>query len=1166
MVIVSLVLQEEGKGTHERTGLNKPVEDYTLKSPVQHTMQQSRTNSTVGRTSPLIPTLKKDETKVVDLPFYSLFVRVLTHDLCQIHAHEFKQNTPITLRNIYCEFGFSEYLVRKPGSRTLEPLKNCWTSLLTEQTNKEKEFVLIDDLPQDKFVCCICKRHIMKQNAINQADILPDGRIFHTTLDCESACWSVLLRTEEIKEDFESKTKTTSQIWTRQAQILLNRLIAGEGNIFVKLGLLNIIFHKFTTTRTDRTELFEYAWDVFYSKSMWWRSQPYDKSLWLSGLLIGWLSFNFSLPSCIDTNTCLEFVRTGAIQRQDILAPGFIFILLSRVADGSSPSQILISLIEGKKLSWQTLEGCAVFVLLVQRILLKEQWTEKWFNYLAQTFLVTSCTCLPKSPCDSCVSRVLFWLVTIICTLYVEHDSVWLERLIDLPTNMPSHPNDVLEILTWIHTSHSRHVSLLQQQAISKTVFGTTSLQNAVLQQMISIVELLKTNLFLHILTIYQRKFKVCAVTLIRRLWHNICPSLDRLASDRLAKDPDNLLVQALLSIESEENINEDLVSFAAFACPSVVFQWCRKLGRQKISNETLTEAIRCYFLHVWNVSELGNIYKMHQADIAEKKRKEYEKQLQVEDAKAERPSEIFINEWSHKLKCSAIQFEIFLNHDFVQWCVPSVSQATSQEIGSVTCTLSELTCLLHTRSKNIRPQMTCSVCDTSRDILYTTQIICGHACCKNCWMAMFTSGKFHCPGPTLTPGFVNIVSPKRQITAKAKAGICGFLVEDIVRQLGTQAHQTTLKVLKEKWHKLILPKNANVQVVKPQTCATCLTQNLVACHLWPMRQVTFGDELICEHGHWTCANCGLKGHAPLTCTETKEIQNLMNEHAEMLGLTILQSKNNDEKEEIDTEALSAKCVKLNSKKCPGPGCNIPLQRREGCLHMTCKMCEWEFCWSCLGAWPHKDDQGYFSCPVNAVDGIPENSTLSKVLDNLEDLHFWLNLPNRPAIKFDQIQKIEELLVVEWHLPLLFQQLQNIVVAVVVFDHQLGMGSNRRLFLMALKHLTLQFELLQVKLTHVDLLADCYKMITSVIIQEDMTYRQHTSRRHPHTISDGLRIGEMEETDIGLKARLDGFVLGPTISLSERAQRRLRSNAIEDSTQVILERYFRDTRQQLPRS
>ena len=97
--------------------------------------------------------------------------------------------------------------------------------------------------------------------------------------------------------------------------------------------------------------------------------------------------------------------------------------------------------------------------------------------------------------------------------------------------------------------------------------------------------------------------------------------------------------------------------------------------------------------------------------------------------------------------------------------------------------------------------------------------------------------------------------------------------------------------------------------------------------------------DIVCRCGYVWCFSCTNEAHRPLDC--------------EMLAKW--QEHNAGKKD------LTGDWIVVNTKNCPS--CNSPIQKNQGCMHMTCA-CSYEFCWLCLGPWSEHGNStgGFYKC------------------------------------------------------------------------------------------------------------------------------------------------------------------------------------------------------------
>ncbi|XP_029957899.1 ankyrin repeat and IBR domain-containing protein 1 [Salarias fasciatus] len=108
-----------------------------------------------------------------------------------------------------------------------------------------------------------------------------------------------------------------------------------------------------------------------------------------------------------------------------------------------------------------------------------------------------------------------------------------------------------------------------------------------------------------------------------------------------------------------------------------------------------------------------------------------------------------------------------------------------------------------------------------------------------------------------------------------------------------------------------------------------------------------------CGKGHLFCWECRGEAHEPCDCETWKMWLQKVTEMKpeELAGVS-----------EAYEDAANCLWLLTNSKSCAN--CKSPIQKNEGCNHMQCAKCKYDFCWICLEEWKKHSSStgGYYRC------------------------------------------------------------------------------------------------------------------------------------------------------------------------------------------------------------
>ncbi|XP_010871610.2 ankyrin repeat and IBR domain-containing protein 1 isoform X2 [Esox lucius] len=108
-----------------------------------------------------------------------------------------------------------------------------------------------------------------------------------------------------------------------------------------------------------------------------------------------------------------------------------------------------------------------------------------------------------------------------------------------------------------------------------------------------------------------------------------------------------------------------------------------------------------------------------------------------------------------------------------------------------------------------------------------------------------------------------------------------------------------------------------------------------------------------CGKGHLFCWECLGEAHEPCDCQTWRMWLQKVSEMKpeELAGVS-----------EAYEDAANCLWLLTNSKPCAN--CKSPIQKNEGCNHMQCAKCKYDFCWICLEEWKKHSSStgGYYRC------------------------------------------------------------------------------------------------------------------------------------------------------------------------------------------------------------
>lgn len=195
----------------------------------------------------------------------------------------------------------------------------------------------------------------------------------------------------------------------------------------------------------------------------------------------------------------------------------------------------------------------------------------------------------------------------------------------------------------------------------------------------------------------------------------------------------------------------------------------------------------------------------------------------------------------------------------------------------------------------------------------------CKHYFCKDCWRGYISNAI------ASGPASLDLRCPSTE--CKAKAAVPAGLVLELASADDASKYRT-FQV------RSFVEDNSLMSWCPGKNC-----ENAIRCLV--DRAAGEALDVMCSCGNTFCFSCKEEAHRPVACETVRKWV----------------TKNSAESENMNMNWILA-----NTKPCPK--CLRPIEKNQGCMHMTCSQCRFEFCWLCHGDWKEHGERtgGFYSC------------------------------------------------------------------------------------------------------------------------------------------------------------------------------------------------------------